>query len=180
MRSAVPASFEVPPPGSLQFQALVPVILAAAVLTSPQVPDLEDLARVLRQAMATPGPVTTPEAPVDAPELSFAIPARVPKPRAAAPLRALGAPLQPPSPVPSPTDAVLGSLLEWIPKIPRGCEDEVAHAFHLQLFRHYGASVTCLPQSPIWDQWTWVRTHAPSLPGVADVLRTFLASPPPV
>ena len=64
--------------------------------------------------------------------------------------------------------------------IPRGCEDEVAHAFHLQLFRHYGANVSSLPQSPIRDQWTWVRSHAPSLPGIADVLRTFLANPPPV
>ena len=180
MRSAVPASFELPPPGSLQFLALVPVILAAAVLTSPQVPDLEDLAGVLRQAVATPSPVTTPEAPVDAPEISFAVPAPVPKPRAAAPLRAPGAPLQPPSPAPSPTDAALASLLEWIPEIPRGCEDEVAHAFHLQLFRHYGASINSLPQSPIRDQWTWLRSHALSLLGVVDVLRTFLASPPRV
>ena len=178
VRSAVPASLELPPPSSLQFLGLVPVILAAAVLTSPQVPDLEDLAGVLRQAVATPRSVPTPEAPVDAPEISFAVPAPVPKPRAAAPLRPPGAPLQPPSPTPSPTDAALASLLEWIPEIPRGCEEEVAHAFHLQLFRHYGASVSSLPQSPIRDQWTWVRSHAPSLPGVADVLRTFLASPP--
>ena len=35
VRSVVPASFELPPPGSPQFLALVPVILAAAVLTSP-------------------------------------------------------------------------------------------------------------------------------------------------
>ena len=35
MRNAVPASFELPPPGSPQFLALVPVILAAVVLTSP-------------------------------------------------------------------------------------------------------------------------------------------------
>ena len=83
-------------------------------------------------------------------------------------------------PRPPATDAALASLLEWIPEIPRGCEDEVAHAFHLQLFRHYGASVSSLPQSPIRDQWTWVRSHAPSLSGIADVLRTFLASPPPV
>ena len=180
VRSAVPASFELPPPGSVQFVALVPVILSAAVLTSSQVPNLEDVAGVLRQAVATPSPVTTPEAHVGAPELSFAIPAPVPKPRATAPLRAPGAPLQPPSPTPSPTDAALASLLEWIPEIPVGCEDEVAHAFHLQLFRHYGASVSSLPQSPIRDQWSWVRSHAPSLPGVADVLCTFLASPPPV
>ena len=180
VRSAVPASFELPPPGSPQFLALVPVILAAAVLTSPQMPELEDLAGVLRQAVATPSPVTTPEAPMDAPNILFAVPAPVPKPRAAAPLRAPGAPLQPPSPTPSPTDAALASLLEWIPEIPRGCEDEVAHAFHHQLFCHYGASVSSLPQSPIRDQWTWVRSHAPSLLGVADVLRTFLASPPPV
>ena len=46
--SAVPTSFEPPPPGSLQFLALVPVILAVAVLTLPKVPDLEDLASVLR------------------------------------------------------------------------------------------------------------------------------------
>ena len=180
VRSAVPASFELPPPGSLHFMALVPVILAAAVLTSPQVPDVEDLASVLRQAVTTPSPVATPEAPVGAPELSFAIPAPVPKPRAAAPLRAPGAALQPPSPTPSPTDAALASLLEWIAEIPKGCEDEVAHAFHLQLFRHYGASVSSLPQSPIQDQWTWVHSHAPSLPAVAEVVRTFLASPPPV
>ena len=180
VRSAVPGSFEPPPPGSLQFLVLVPVILAAAVLTSPQVPNLEDLANVLRQAVATPGPVPTPEAPVGAPELAFAIRAPVPKPRAAAALRTPGAAPQPPSPTASPTDAALASLLEWIPEIPKGCEDEVAHAFHLQLFRHYGASVSSLPQSPIRDQWTWVRSHAPSLPGVAEFLRTFLASPPPV
>ena len=88
MRSAVPASFELPPPGSLHFLALVPVIFAAAVLTSPHVPDLEDLAGVLRQAVAKPSPVPTPEAPVDAPEIPFADPAPVPKPRAAAPLHA--------------------------------------------------------------------------------------------
>ena len=180
MRSAVPTSFELPPPGSLQFLALVPVILAAAVLTSPQVPDLEDLAGVLRHVLATPSPVTTPEAPVDTPKISFAVLAPVPKPRAPAPLRAPGAPLQPPSPAPSPTDAALASLLEWIPEIPRGWEDEVAHAFHLQLFRYYGAGVSSLPQSPIRDQWTWVRNHAPCLPGVANVVRTFLAIPPPV
>ena len=178
--SAVLASFELPPPGSPQFLALVPAILAVVVLTSPQMPDLEDLAGVLRQAVAAPSPVTIPEAPMDTPNLSFAVPALVPKPRAAAPLRAPGAPLQPPSPTPSPADAAPASLLEWIPEIPRGCEDEVAHAFHLQLFRHYGANVSSLPQSPIRDQWTWVRSHAPSLPGIADVLRTFLAKPPPV
>ena len=180
MRSAVPASFELPLPGSPQFVSVVPVILAAAVLSSPQVPELKDLAGVLRQAVATPSPMTTPEAPVEAPEISFADPAPVPMPRAAAPLRAPGPPLQPPSPAPSPTDVVLASLLEWIPEIPQACEDEVAHAFHLQLFRHYGASVSSLPQSPLRDPWTWVCRHAPSLPGVADVLRTFLASPPPV
>ena len=184
-RNALPASFELPPPSSLQFLALVPVILASAVLPSPQVPELEDLANVLRQAVAAPSPVTTPEAPVGAPELSFAIPAPVPKPRAAAPLRALGAALQPPSPTPSPTDAALASLLEWIPEISKGFEDEVAHAFHLQLFRRYdgsrySGSVSSLPQSPIRDQWTRVRSHAPRLPGVAEVVRTFLATPPPV
>ena len=151
MRSPVPASFELPLPSSPKFLALVPVILAAAVLTSPQVPDLEDLAGVLRQVVAMPSPVTTPEAPVGAPQISFAVPSPVPKPRAAATLRAPGAPLQPPSPAPSPTDAALASLLEGIPEIPRGGEDEVAHAFNLQLFRHYGASVNSLPQSPIWD-----------------------------
>ena len=154
MRSAVAASFELPPPGCVHFLALVPVILAAAVLTSPQVPDLEDLANVLRQAVATPSPVTAPEAPVGAPELSFAIPAPVPKPRAAATLWAPGAAPPPPSPTASPTDAALASLLEWIPEIRKGCEDEVAHAFHLQLFRHYGASVSSLPQYPIRDRWT--------------------------
>ena len=180
VRSAVPASFELPPPGSLQFLALMCVSLAAVFLTSPQVPDLEDLANVLRQAVATPSPMTTPEAPVGAPELSFAIPAPLANPRAAAPLRAPGGAPQPPSPTTSPTDAALASFLEWIPEIPKGCEDEVAHAFNLQLFRHYGASVSSLPQSPIRDQWTRVRSHAPNLPGVAEVMRTFLASPPPV
>ena len=128
LRSAVPASFELPLPGSPQFLALVPAILAAAaaVLTWPQVPDLDDLASVPRRAVASP------EAPTDAPNISFAVPAPVPKhPRAAAPLRAPSAPLHPPSPTPSPTDAALASLVEWIPTIPRGCEDEVAHAFHL-------------------------------------------------
>ena len=178
VRSAVPASLELPPLGSPQFPALVPVILAAAVLTSPPMPDLDDLASVLRQAVAVASPVAIPETRTDAPNISFAVPAPIPKPRAAAPLRVPGAPLQPPSL--SPTNAALASLPEWIPKIPRGCEDEVAHAFHLQLFRQDGASVSSLPQSRIRDQWTWVRSHAPSLPSIADVLRTFLANPPPL
>ena len=173
VRSAVPASFELHAPGSQQFLVLVPVILAAAVPTSPQVPDLEELADVLRRAITTPSPVPAPETPVRVPGLSFAIPDPIPKPRAAAALRAPGAAPQPPSPTASPTDAALATLLELIPDIPKGCEDEVAHAFHLQLFRQYGANVSTLPQSPIRDQWTWVRSHAPSLP----VLRTFLASP---
>ena len=167
MRSAVPASFELPPPGSLQFLTLVPVILAAAVLTSPQVPDLDDLASVLRRAVAGPHRCT--------PHLLCC-----PGPGSqTTPLRAPSAPLQPPSPTPSPTDAALASLLESIPTIPRGCEDEVAHAFHLELFRHYGANASSLPQSPIREQWVWVRSHAPSLPGIAEVLCTFLTSPPP-
>ena len=160
------------------FLVLVPVILAAAVLTSPQAPDLEELADVLRRAMAAPSHVPVPETRTRAPGLSFAIPDLIPKPRAAIALRAPGATPQPPSPVASPTDAALASLLEWIPEIPKGCEDEVAHAFHLQLFRQYRANVSTLPQSPIRDQWAWVRSHAPALPGIADVLRTFLASPP--
>ena len=180
MRSAVLASFELPRPGSPQFLALVLVILTAAVLTSPQMPDLDDLAGVLRHVVVVASPVATPETPADAPNISFDVPAPVPKPRAAAPVRAPGAPLRPPSPTPSFTDAALASHLEWTPTILRRCEDEVAHAFHLHVFRHYGASVSSLPQSPIRDPWTWVRSHAPSLPGIADVLRTFLASPPPV
>ena len=91
VRSAVPALSELPSPGSQQFLVLVPVILAAALLTSPQVPALEELANVLRRAMTTPSPVPAPEAPLRAPDLSFAIPDPIPKPRAAAPLRALGA-----------------------------------------------------------------------------------------
>ena len=174
MHSAVPASFKLPPPGSPQFVALVLVMLGAAVLTSPQTLDLDELAGVLRQAVAIP------EAPTDAPNISFAVPAPVPKLRAAAPLRAPGAPLRPLSPGPSSTDAALAALLEWIPTIPQGCEDEVAHDFHLQVFRHYGTSASFLLQSPIRAQWTWVRSHAPSLPVIAEVLRTFLASPPPV
>ena len=119
--------------------------------------------------------------PLLAPNISFAVPAPVPKhPRAAAPPRVPEAPPQTRSPTPSPTDAALASLVEWIPTIPRGCEDEVAHAFHLQLFRHYGAYASSLPQSPIREQWTWVRNHAPSLPGIAEILCAFLASPPPV
>ena len=180
VRSAVPASFELPTPGSQQFLVLVPVMLAAAVLTSPQAPDLEELADVLRRAMAAPSAVPVPETPARAPGLSFAVPDPIPKPRAATALRAPGATPQQPSPTASPIDAALASLLEWIPEPPKGCEDEVAHTFHLQLFRQYGANVSTLPQSPIRDQWAWVRSHAPSLPGIADVLRTFLASPPPV
>ena len=180
MRTAVPASFELPSPGSRQLLVAVPVILAAAVLTSPWVPDLEELANVLRRAMTTPSPVPAPEAPVRAPEPSFAIPDPVPKPQAAVALLAPGAAPQPPSPTASATDSAVASLLEWIRDIPKGCEDEVAHAFRLQPFRHYSASVSTLSQSPLRDQWTWVRSHTPSLPGVAHVLRTFLASPPPV
>ena len=149
VRSAVPASFELPTRGSQQFLVLVPVILAAAVLTSPQAPDLEELADVLRRAMAAPSPVPAPETPMRAPGLSFAIPDPIPKPRAATALRAPGAAPQPPSPTASPIDAALASLVESIPEIPKGCEDEVAHAFHLQLFRQYGANVNTLPQSPI-------------------------------
>ena len=48
MRSAVLAMFKLPPPSSPQFLALVPFILAAAVLTSPQALDLEALTGVLR------------------------------------------------------------------------------------------------------------------------------------
>ena len=180
VRSAVPDSFELPAPGSQQFLVLVPVILAAAVLTSPQVPDLPELADVLRRAMAAPSPVPAPETPVRVPGLSFAIPDPVAKPKAATALRARGAAPRPPSPTASPIDAALASLLEWIPDNPKGCEDEVAHAFHLQLFRQYGAHVSTLPQSPIRDQWARVRSHAPSLPGIPDVLRTFLASSPPL
>ena len=135
VRSTVPASFELPPPGSQQFLVLVPVILAAAVLTSPQAPNLEELADVLRRAMAAPSAVPVPETPARAPELSFAVPDPIPKPKAVSAFRAPGATAQPPSPTASPTDAALASLLEWIPEIPKGCEDEVAHALHLQLFR---------------------------------------------
>ena len=180
VRSAVPASFELPTAGSQQFLVLVPVILAAAVLTSPQAPDLGELADVLRRAMAAPSAVPVPETPARAPGLSFAVLDPIPKPRAASAFRAPGATSQPPSPTASPIDAALAALLEWIPEIPKGCEDEVAHALHRQLFRQYGANVSTLPQSPIRDQWAWVRSHAPNLPGIADVLRAFLSSPPPV
>ena len=64
--------------------------------------------------------------------------------------------------------------------IPGGCEDQVAHAFKLQLVRHYGADVSSLLQLPIREQKTWVRSCAPSPPGIAEVMRTFLASPPPI
>ena len=67
VRSAVPASFELPTPGSQPFLVLVPVILAAAVLTSPQAPDLEELADVLRRAMAAPSAVPVPETPYACP-----------------------------------------------------------------------------------------------------------------
>ena len=155
----------------------MPVILAAAVLTSPQAPNLEELAEFLRRAMAAPGAVPVPETPARAPELSFAVPDPIPKAKAFSAFRAPGATAQPPSPTASPTDAALASLLEWIPEIPKGCEDEVAHALHLQLFRQYGANVNTLPQSPIREQWAWVRSHAPSLPGIAEVLRSFLSNP---
>ena len=148
-------------PGSPQFLTLVPVNLAAAVLTSPHMPHVDDLAGVFRQAMASP------EAPTHAPNIFFVVLAPVPKPWAAAPLRVPGAPLRPPSPAPSSTDAALAFLLVWNPRIPRGCEDEVTHAFHPKLFRHYGASVSSLPQSPIREHWAWVRSHSPSLPGIA-------------
>ena len=69
---------------------------------------------------------------------------------------------------------------QWITTIPRGWEDKVAHACHRQLFRHYGANASPLPQSTIREQWAWVRSHAPSLPGIAKVLCTFLASPVPI
>ena len=90
VRNAVPASLELPTPGSQQFVVLVPVILAAAVLTSPQAPDLEELADVLRRPMAAPSPVPVPETPTRAPGLLFAIPDPIPKPRAATALRVAG------------------------------------------------------------------------------------------
>ena len=126
--------------------------------------------------------MASPKSPTDAPNVSFAIRPPIPKhPRTGAPTRAPGAPLEPRSPTPPPpTDTALASLLGWIPAIPRGCKDEVAHAFHLELFRHYGANASSLVQSPIQEQWTWVRSHAPSLPGIAELVCTFLASPPPV
>ena len=71
VRSAVPASFELPPPGSSQFVALVPVILAAAVLTSPQMPNLDDPAGVLRQAVPVASPMAIPDTLMDAPNISF-------------------------------------------------------------------------------------------------------------
>ena len=86
-----------------------------------------------------------------APGLSLAIPDPIPKPRVTTALRAPGAAPQPPSPTSTPIDAALASLLEWIPEILKFCEDEIAHAFHLQLFRQYGANVSTLPQSPIRD-----------------------------
>ena len=180
VRSVVPASFELPTAHSQQIVVLVPVILAAAVLTWPQAPNLEELADVLRRAMAAPSAVPVPETPARAPGLSFAVPDLIPKPRAASAFRAPGAAPQPPSPTASPIDAALASLLEWIPEIPKGCEDEVARVFHLQLFRQYCVNVSTLPQSPIRDPWAWVRSHAPSLPGIADVLRTFVSIPPQV
>ena len=102
--------------------------------------------------MAAPSAVPVPETPARAPELSFAVPDPIPKPRAVSAFRAPGAPAQPLPSVPSPADAALTSLLEWIPEIPKGCEDEVAHALHLQLFRQYAANVNTLPQSPIREQ----------------------------
>ena len=88
MRTVVLSSFDLPPPGSPQILTLVPVILAAAALTSPKMPDLDDLAGVPRQAVASP------KAPTDAPNISFAVPAPVLKHRrAAASLRAPGTPL---------------------------------------------------------------------------------------
>ena len=109
----------------------MPVILAVAIFTLPQAPDLEALANVLRQAVAVPATSTEP------PSISFAVVALVPKnPRAAAPLRVPEAPQKTRSSTPCPTDAGLACLVEWIPTIPRGRGDEFAHAFHLQLFRH--------------------------------------------
>ena len=106
--------------------------------------------------------------------MSFAVPALVPRnPRTAAPPRVSEAPPQTQSPTPSPTDDALASLLEWIPTIPRGCEDEVADAFHLLLSRHYGADASSLPQSPIRVQWT-----CPVLP-VRPWSSTSRTAPPP-
>ena len=73
MRSALRASLEVQPPGSLQLLVLVLVMLAAGVLTSAQVPDVDDLAVVLRRAVASP------EAGRVASNISFAVPSPFPK-----------------------------------------------------------------------------------------------------
>ena len=67
VRSAVTAFSELPTPGSQRFLVLVLVILAAAVLTSPQAPDLEELADVLRKTMAAPRPVPVLETPTRRP-----------------------------------------------------------------------------------------------------------------
>ena len=103
VRSAVLASFELLAPGSQQFPVLVPVILAAAVLTSPQAANLEELADVLRRAMAAPSTVPVPQTPARAPGLSFAVPDPIPKPKAVSAFRAPGATAQPPSPTAPPT-----------------------------------------------------------------------------
>ena len=190
VRSAVRASFELPTPGSQLFLVLVPVILAAAVVTSPEAPDLEELADVLRRAMAARSPVPFPETPTRASGFSFAVPDPIPKPRAAFAFRAPGAAPQPPSPTALPIDAALASLLEWIPEIHKGSENQVAHAFHLRLFRQYGANVSTLPQSPIRDQWAGSaamhpicpasRTScAPSSPAPLLSSRLLTVQPPP-
>ena len=48
------------------------------------------------------------------------------------------------------------------------------------MYSAIGAVASSLPRSQNQEQWTWVRNHAPSLPGIAKVLRAFLTSPPPV
>ena len=79
---------------------------------------------------------------------------------------------------PSPHHAALTDPLSWIPTIPQGCAHEVAHALHLKMFRQYGAHASSLPQSPSCSQWDWLRTHVPTLPRMADVLKDFMANPP--
>ena len=115
----------------------------------------------------------TPQGVRTAPNISFAIPAPVPP----HPTKAPGAPHLPQPQTHSPEDAALADLLGWICTIQQGCADEMAHALHVKMLRQYGACASSFPQSPIRGQWGWLRTHAPTLSGMAEVLKDFMPNP---
>ena len=133
--------------------------------------------------------MASPEAPTDAPNISFAIPAPIPKhpwPRFpntpgqavhSGPQVLLSSHRHQPTPPPTPH---WPSFWNGSPRSHGDARTKSPTPSTSKLFRHCGANATSPTESLIREQWAWVRSHAPSLPGIAEVLHAFLASPPPV